>query len=164
MLRLLAISATAAAGVALATPPHARVSHLPGCHFAQGEHIRGTVRPRVDLRVASLPRALSSSRGVTWVLTVTNPTTRDRILAFADTAYAEIQLRRGRRTVYSLYRRDAHGQALWARTVAARSSWSCVSGDEDPVGVAPGRYTLVAFLRTTEGPQPRATRSVVVGP
>jgi Intracellular proteinase inhibitor len=163
MARLLLMGTAGAAALALVLPPEGRVNHLPGCLFAGGRAVpRATSATPVRLRVASIPRTLSASDEPTWVFTVVNRRSRPRSLRFADSAFAEVQLWRNGRRVYSWYDRNIHQPAAWARVVPARRSWSCVQRELDPLGVEPGRYTLVAFLRTIAGTRPRIRKTIVV--
>jgi hypothetical protein len=149
---------------ALLFAPSALQNHLPGCLFAGGSHVRGaSPKPRLGLRVATIPKNLKGTDEPLWVLTVTNRTSRHRSLGFADSAYAEIQLWRAGRRVYSWYDSSIHQQAFWGRVVRARSSWSCVQRAADPLDLEPGRYTLVAFVLTRSGPRPRARRAIMLG-
>jgi hypothetical protein len=158
MARLLVLATAVVGAVALLVPPEGRVNHLPGCLYAGGPAVRGaTAAAPIRLRVAWIPKNLSASEEPTWVFTVVNRSSRPRSLSFADSAFGEVQLWRLGRRAYSWYDRNIHMPALWGRTVPARSSWSCVQRDTDPLGVEPGRYTLVAFLRTSRSLRVRRT-------
>jgi Intracellular proteinase inhibitor len=149
---------------ALLFAPSALQNHLPGCLYAGGSHLRGaSPKPRVGLRIATIPKNLKGTDQPLWVLTVTNRTSRPRSLGFADSAYAEIQLWRNGRRAYSWYRTNIHQQAFWGRVVRPRSSWSCVQRAADPLDLRPGPYTLVAWLRTTSGPRARVRRAIMLG-
>ena len=152
-----------ALAVALVLPPEARLNHLPNCLYAGGRAVpRSTAQTPVELRIASLPRTLAGTDEPAWVFTVTNRTARPRSLVFPDSAFAEVQLWRNGRRRYSWYDRNIHQPAFWGRDIPARSSWSCVQRDTDMLRLGPGRYVLVAFLRTTGGPRPRVRRPIVV--
>lgn len=152
----------AAYAVALAVPAAPLGNHLPGCGPSAGAFAGASVgRPPLRLRVATIPRIPRGTDGVRWVITVTNRTSRPRRLAFSDHAYAEIQLWQGGRRIYSWYQRRLWQQELWGRVIPARSSWSCIQYENKALGLPPGRYTLVAYLRTA-GQEPRVRRQIAV--
>ena len=64
--------------------------------------------------------------------------------------------------MYSWYGTNIHLQAFWGRVIPARSSWSCIQAAADPLQLEPGRYTLVAVVRTA-GQRPRARRAIMLG-
>jgi Intracellular proteinase inhibitor len=151
----------AACAVALAVPAAPLGNHLPGCGRSAGTFARGSSGPPLRLRVATIPRIPRGTDGVRWVITVTNRASRPRRLKFSDGAYAEIQLWQGGRRMYSWYRRRLWTQAVWGLEIPARSSWGCIQYENWALGLPPGRYTLVAYLRTT-GQQPRVHREIAV--
>jgi hypothetical protein len=63
--------------------------------------------------------------------------------------------------MYSWYRRRLWTQAIWGLEIPARSSSSCIQYEKMALGLPPGRYTLVAYLRTA-GKQPRVDREIAV--
>jgi hypothetical protein len=63
--------------------------------------------------------------------------------------------------MYSWYRRQLWTQAVWGLEIPARSSWSCIQYERMALGLPPGRYALVAHLRTA-GQQPRVRREIAV--
>jgi hypothetical protein len=159
----LTVVVVACAAAALVLAPAARVNHLPGCLFAGGREIRGaSLEPRLRLRVATIPKTLERGDTPLWVLTTTNRSSRARRVGFANSAYAEIQLWRNGRRVYSWYEAAVHQQALWGRVIPARSSWSCVQAANSPLELEPGRYTLVAVV-LTHGQRPRVRRAIMLG-
>jgi hypothetical protein len=151
----------AACAVALTVPAAPLGNHLPGCGRQSGTSAGGSSGPPLRLRVATIPRLPRGTDGVRWVITVTNRASRPRRLWFRDGAYAEIQLWQGGRPIYSWYRRQLWTQAVWGLEIPARSSWSCIQDENMALGLPPGRYTLVAYVRTA-GQQPRVRREIAV--
>jgi hypothetical protein len=159
----IAAAGLAACAVALAVPAAPLGNHLPGCGPRDDSPSAGSAGPPLGLRlrVATIPRIPRGTGPIRWVITVANRTSRARALAFANHAYAEIQLWRGGRLMYSWYRGRLWFQEPWGRVIGARSSWSCIQSETRALALPPGRYTLVAYLRTG-GQVPRVRREIAV--
>jgi hypothetical protein len=151
----------AACAVALTVPGAPLGNHLPSCGPPAGGFARASLGTSLRLRVATIPRIPHGTDGVRWVITVTNATSRRRSFGFGDRAYAEIQLWQGGRRLYSWYGRRFWLQEPWGFVIPARSSWSCIQHEKKALGLPPGRYTLVAYLRTARR-EPRVRRRIAV--
>lgn len=154
----------AASAVALAIPDAPLGNHLPACGPLADEPSAGPAYPALGLRirVATIPRIPRGTGPIRWVITVTNRTSRARALQFWDHAYAEIRLWRGGRLMYGWYGGGRFWyQEPWVRVIPARSSWSCIQSETRALALPPGRYTLVAYLRTPNR-EPRVRKEITL--